>query len=122
MSFRTPGSRMSRTVTLVLLSGVMLTTCCCLLRPRDEPQYDENGNPIPPEQRATSSGYRRSSWGWGPVLWSSGSRGWGGSSWGRSSSWGGGSTGGTRVGGGGSVKTGGFGSSAGKFGGGGSSS
>lgn len=102
-----PGSRMSRTVTLVLLGGAMLTTCCCLVRPRPEPQYDENGNPIP---QSTSSGHRRSSWGWGPVLWSTGSRGWGGS-------WGGSSSGGSRSGGS-NVKTGGFGSTGAKMGGG----
>ena len=81
--------------------------------PRDEPQYDENGNLIPPEQRTSSSGsgYRRS-WGGSPwIFWSSGSRGWGGSS-----------SVAPRPGGACGVKTGGFGSSAAKFGGGGSSS
>jgi hypothetical protein len=96
---------MSRPITLVLLGGAMLTTCCCLMRPRPEPQYDENGNLIP--QSSSSSGYRRSSWGWMPVFWSSGSRGWG-------SSWGG-SSGSSGIG---SVKTGGFGSTGAKVGGG----
>jgi hypothetical protein len=106
---------MSRTIKLVLLGGVMLTTCCCFLNQRNEPQYDENGNPIPPEQRTTSygSGYRRSWFGL-PFIWSSGSRSYRGS--------GGWSSGVSRPGGASSVKTGGFGSSAAKFGGGGISS
>jgi hypothetical protein len=104
-----PGSRMSRTITLVLLSAVMLSACCCLVTRRPEPQYDENGNPIPYSQTS----YHRS-WSLWPMWWSGGrsSRYWG-------SGVSGSSIGGAKSGSIGGVKTGGFGSLGAKFGGGG---
>lgn len=104
-------TRMSKTVTLVLLSAAMLTTCCCCLNPwsrEEEQRVDENGNPVADSTHSTTSGgrsthssFRRSTSLW-PLL--------GGSSYRSSPSYSSPSNAGTTT-------RGGFGSSGSSFGG-----
>jgi hypothetical protein len=66
---------MSRNVTLVLLGGAVLCSCCCVLRP---PWRDEPDDGTQSTERSSGSPYSSYHWrtSWWPVFYGGSSRGY----------------------------------------------